>query len=554
LSQLGNSSRDIASYSSRVAALPDPNDYLSLRTGATSSKEVRRLPEGTLLKVVKTQSGWLQVQLLNGMSGWVSAKYVSQAGGESSEEPSPPIAENQPNRPGPDVAEQDRRATMTKQSMMFLDDLAVYLRLHPEIPDIASIAEEFGPLQQAIQENNFTAIDGTTPSLKKRMNDVSGFAEFSRGRIEERREAEIKALGDAVSLASKHQQFLRIQIAENVSSPNTTTFAGLLKQYELALKQPDLAILTNLNDRLKQLVSEQGLTSPYETAMTQLKPEPTKKPQQDGSTPTNRNRFLMERDLGDWVFLFNASGKAPNVVRNIRGEIVFEDGTAKTCVLHPTQQKINQADVEDILAAYQVEKVQFDSGPCPESDLQSYDVLIALRGDWLKQPPSYLAPLLGQIEDGRFQELKTLTSAVFENRKKNDKNEAARLENEIATGTRSGYGLVKIENDASSICLTTTDMQDAQRAMLNDNSRVLSRLFASTPEMLSRTAEAAFRDAKRGECGAIYGERGDLWDAIQGFRRDNVSYSAVPLWFDSQLVAERAEQIRAERASEAQTT
>ena len=553
LSQLGGNSRAIATFGSRVAALPDSNDYLSLRTGnSTSSKEVRRLPEGTLLKVVKAQNGWLQVQLLNGMSGWVSAKYVSQSGEESSEEPSPPNAENQTNRP--DVAEQERITKVTKELMTFLDDLAVYLKLHPEIPDIASIAEEFAKLQQAIQENNFAAIDGTTQKLKQRMSDVSGFAEFNRGRIEERREAEIKALGEAVSLASKHKQFLRIQIAENVTSPNATTFAGLLKQYEIALNQPDLAILSDLNGRLKQLVSEQGLTAAYEAAMAQLKPEPTKATEQAGAAPTNRNRFLMEGDLGDWVFLFNASGKAPNVVRNIRGEIVFENGTAKTCVLHPTQQKINQSDVEDILAAYNVATVQFDSSPCPESDLQSYDVLIALRGEWLKQSPSYLAPLLGQIEDHRFQELKTLTSAAFDNRKKNEKDEAARLENEIATGTRSGYGLVKVENDASSICLATTeDMQDAQLAMLKDNGKVLSKLFASTPEMLSRTVEAAFRDAKRGECGAIYGERGDLWDAIQGFRRDNVSYSVVPLWFDSKLVAERAEQIRAEHAGEAKT-
>ena len=140
-------------------------------------------------------------------------------------------------------------------------------------------------------------------------------------------------------MASKHKEFLRIQIADNVTSPNTSTFAGFLKQYEIALKQPDLDILTSLNDRLKQLVSEQELIAAYEAAMAQLKPELPKATEQAGPPLTNRNRFLMEGDLGDWVFLFNASGKAPNVVRNIRGEIVFENGTAKTCVLHPTEQK-----------------------------------------------------------------------------------------------------------------------------------------------------------------------------------------------------------------------
>lgn len=554
LSELGNSSSVIAKFGSSVGEFPNASDYLSLRTAdSPSSKETRRLPEGTLLKVAKEQNGWLQVRLLNGMTGWVLAKYVSKAGEGNSEEQSQRVADIQTDRQ--DVAEQDRRAKVTNDSMAFLDDLAVYLRLHPETPDIATIAEEIAKLQQALQEGNFTAIDGTTQKLKQRMSDVSGFEDFNRGQIEKRREAEIRALGEAVSLASKHKQFIRIQISEDVTSPNTATFAGLLKQYEVALNQPDLDLLTNLNDRLKQFVSEQGLEARYQAAMAQLKPESPKKPQPVSSAPTNRNRFLMEGDLGDWVLLFNSSGKAPNVVRNIRGEIVFDDATAKACVLHPSRQEIAQADVEDVLAAYQVEHVQFSSDPCPETSLPKYDVLVALRGELLKQSPSYLAPLLGLIEDGKFQELKTLTGAAFQNIKKKNESESTRLENEIATSARSGYGLVKVENGASSICLTTPeDMQDAQRALLDDQGKLLSRLFPSTPEILNRTVEAAFRDAKRGKCGAIYAERADLWEAIQGFRRDNVSYSVVPLWFESQLVSERAEQIRAEQTSQAQMT
>ena len=290
--------------------------------------------------------------------------------------------------------------------------------------------------------------------------------------------------------------------------------------------------------------------------MLQLKPERPKTAEPTTPTLTARNRFLMEGDLGDWVLLFNSSGKAPNVARNIRGEIVFENGAAKACVLHPAQQKINQADVEDILAVYRVETVQLESDPCSESNLQSYDVLIALRGEWLKQPASYLAPVLGQIEDHRFEELKTITAAAFASRGTNNQKVAAQLENDIATGARSGYGLIKVDNAASSICVTAPDdVQGALKAMLlQDNGKMLGRLFASTPDMPSRTVEAAFMDAKRGECGGILGERTNLWDAIQGFRRDNVSYSVIPLWFDSKLVSERAAQLRDDEANEAQMT
>jgi hypothetical protein len=82
-----------------------------------------------------------------------------------------------------------------------------------------------------------------------------------------------------------------------------------------------------------------------------------------------------------------------------------------------------------------------DPSPCPEANLQSKDVLIALRGELLKQPPSYLAPLLGLVEDGTFQELKTLTREEFEKPAKTREVQATEIENEILTGTREGYGL-----------------------------------------------------------------------------------------------------------------
>ena len=76
------------------------------------------------------------------------------------------------------------------------------------------------------------------------------------------------------------------------------------------------------------------------------------------------------------------------------------------------------AQVEDILRGYKVDTVRLDPSPCPETKLQSQDVLIAMRGELLKQPPSYLAPLFGLVEDGTFQELKTLTSEELRNQQR----------------------------------------------------------------------------------------------------------------------------------------
>src|SRR3546814_4091733 len=51
-----------------------------------------------------------------------------------------------------------------------------------------------------------------------------------------------------------------------------------------------------------------------------------------------------------------------------------------------------------------VDTVRLDPSPCPEIKLQSQDVLIANRGELLKQPQSgYSAALFGLVENGVFE-------------------------------------------------------------------------------------------------------------------------------------------------------
>ena len=462
------------------------------------------------------------------------------------EKPTPPAMEKPPTpEPQPvGSAEQGRRKRVIQTAITFRDDLDLYLKLHPETPDIASIAQEFSKLQSALGNEDIATIEATTKTLKRRMEAVSGFPEFRSDRDKDRQKAEVEALGAAVSLASKYQRFLRNQIAENVTSPSTPALATLLNEYENALRSPDLSTLTDLNDRLQKLVSEKGLPPDW----PEQKAPKDESPTEPKIIKTDRNWFLVDGELTDWVLVFNASGKAPHVVKNIRGDIVFEGQQADACVLHPPAGKIERVDVEDILASYKVETVHLNSAACPETNLKSYDVLMALRGELLKQPPSYLAPLFGLVEDGTFQELETLTSSAVISLRKKWEVEATKIETEIEAGTRPGYGLIKIDNGSAVICMTTADAeQAAQRALLNEQRKVLLRFFNAAPEVSSTTADAAFTAAKRGQCGAIYAGRSDLWEAIQGLRRDKIPYSLVPLWYEPKEVTDRSDEIRLEK-------
>lgn len=528
----------IAGFQEQVTGLPNPNsDYLTLLEGAsTSSKGLRQLPEGTLLKIRRSKDTWQQVKSLNGMTGWVSLGR--------------PI--NKEEVVGPD--ERARRDKIIRAANIFLDDLRVYIGLHPETPDIASVSQKAFKLQSAIDSDDIPTIESTTKTLKPKMEAIPGFSGFVSSREKERKEAEIKALGEAVSLARRHERFLRDQIALNLTSPETEAFAALLSEYEAALNEPELATLTKLNERLRNIVSDRGLSDAYDQAIAgqQKPPQPPVIPSETSPNPDNgkihlteKNQFLLQGALTDWVLLFNASGKAPHVVRNIRGDIVFEGQQAGACVLHDPAGKIEGVDVGDMLASFNVEAAHLDSGPCPETALKSYDVLIALRDELLKQPPSYLDPLLGLVEDGTFQKLKTLTADEFQGLKDKWNIAGTKIETEIEAATRPGYGLVKVDNGSTTICMTTGDEeQAAQRELLNEQRNVLSRFFATAPEVSSTTQDAAFTAAKRGQCGAIYASRSDLWEDIQGSRRDNIHYEVVPLWFEPKQVRDRGDEIR----------
>jgi hypothetical protein len=155
-----------------------------------------------------------------------------------------------------------------------------------------------------------------------------------------------------------------------------------------------------------------------------------------------------------------------------------------------------------------------------------------------------LVPLLGLVEADTFQKLRILTNEEFEkSAKASDVKDE--IENKIATGI-DGYGLIKIDNGSAAICLTTAEQEAAHRALINDQRKILLRSFKAAPEIQRKTIEAAFTAAKHGQCGAIYARQTDLSAVIHAFRRDNTPVSVVPLWFEPQIVQDRAEVIRLE--------
>ena len=296
LLRIGPASAMVAGFQQKVTGLPDPStDYLSLRkAGSTSSKELRQLPEGTLLKVHQSKDGWQQVELLNGMTGWVSANYVGRV--DQGPETVPESLDSGPVAKGP--TEIVLRNRVIRDANTLLDNLSAYLSVHPETPEIASIAQNVSELKSALDSDDVRAMEAAEGTLNGQMKAVPGWADFVRSRAETTKQAEQQALSEADDLALKHQRFLHNQIAKNVASPNTAALATLLKKYDSALRSPVLSTLTDLNDELKKTVSDMSLEKEYEESMTEKEPDKPTAPKPD-IVKTSKNRFLLEGELTD---------------------------------------------------------------------------------------------------------------------------------------------------------------------------------------------------------------------------------------------------------------
>jgi hypothetical protein len=275
----------IVEYRARVAGVSGAgasDGYLSLRkTSNVSGDEITRMPEGTLLRLLDSKDGWSRVALLDGREGWASAKYIALndnvKNGTTAAAQQPPAVEN----PYGDRDLQDR---LLSDGKILLQDIGLFLKTNPDVQGITSIAEIVSRLNAAISSRDFQNIEAATASLRQLLSQNSGYKLFAERREEQRREEEQRQKAEAIRLADRNIYFLKQYIAQNVTTANIGTLAGLLKEYETARRFPTLAGLDGLNRRLETAISRDNLTGAYQQIL-QGYVAPIEKPELAKPTP-----------------------------------------------------------------------------------------------------------------------------------------------------------------------------------------------------------------------------------------------------------------------------
>ncbi|CCD95609.1 conserved hypothetical protein [Bradyrhizobium sp. ORS 375] len=437
------------------------------------------------------------------------------------------------------LAALDQKADEIRQRQR--DETAKALQIHAEnlLSDLSEFAQksaslvplEVGPLVAGLK----TALDTKDPdrtseafsALQRRLDEIPEFKRFRTSREDSRREA-VKAELDQLSDSARTiADFVEGYARRNITSNSAQDLIKLRGRLSDALANPE-------TDALKQAISDS------ETEIRRLHLEPdyneyrAKHPIQSRKSiqaTTDRNRLLVDGPLDETLVLVNESGQA-GVVRNMRGDLVFDRGRASLCFLHENNlDAFGMSQLKGKVVEKGARTVDVAASPCAADGLERYDLVTVNRGLFASLPANAANAILKAVDTGAFTLLGSVSERELQNARNSDGIRSLQLENDIQRKAIDGFGLVSIANGTSIVCQTVADRQKTHESLIT---RTLDRLqveLGSSPKVISTSIESAFVSTKRGQCGAVYGASKDLRDLIAGLQRDKLNYHVVATWF-----------------------
>ncbi|GMA74808.1 hypothetical protein GCM10025880_12250 [Methylorubrum aminovorans] len=257
---------------------------------------------------------------------------------------------------------------------------------------------------------------------------------------------------------------------------------------------------------------------------------------------TARSRFLIEGERGDLIALYNDSGKAPSVVRNLRGELVFEDGRAAACLYHaPLSDVFLNRQIRDRGAALGA-KLDLPLAACGPNDLAKQDLVFAER-ERLREPVDRMITLVEAVNGNLFARLTIIDASALAAARQAEAAKANEIEALVRGRKGDGFGVVVVPNASSVLCRVASDQAEGHAAILDRLTDRIGDELPGQPVITPTSADGAFIAVKRGECGAVYASASDLPTLVEAMSRDGLTHRFLPLWIEAAEVAQTQAEI-----------
>jgi tetratricopeptide (TPR) repeat protein len=390
---------------------------------------------------------------------------------------------------------------------------------------------EVGPLVAALKGSlaakDFEKSSNAFATLQARLEQVPEFRRFRTSREEVRNEAAKAELDELTDTARAISEFIESFVRRNITSDIAQDLLKLRGAVSEALVTPE-------PEALKLVIFKSEREFDRLSVLAEYHDYRAKHPRQSRrSLPatTDRNRPLVEGPLDETLILVNESGRA-GVVRNLRGDLVFDGGKASLCLPYDnTSDAFTMSEIKLKVRERGARTVEVSSAPCNADNLDDYDTIAVNRGLFGTIAPDTAAVLLSAVDKGELSIMGSVSDRDLQIKRNGESIKSLQLENDVLKKAVEGYGLVAIGNGTSVICQTSTDREKAHEALVARSFDRLQVELGPSPKVISTSIDSAFVSAKRGQCGAIYGSSRELRDLITSLQRDKLNYHVLPIWF-----------------------
>lgn len=430
-----------------------------------------------------------------------------------------------------------------------------FLKSDKSNPRLLTIAEAIASATAALDTLDPDKIEQAKAELDRAVRDDPTFLRYQQAQAEAQSQENARLLADAHAQARKQARFLKSYIAENPTSAAAKGAIGFVKKADELSASTDLKQLRGYIGSVQDLLRQYDLQNNFLLSLNAIDDKTHNKgiPSNEvGLGRTAKNRFLVDGAGDDLVLMYVSAPSAPDVVRNLRGDIVFDHAKAVACLYEKDGPSLLRDRVTKALQEkYQIESLLIDVKACAPDTVLTNDVIAVKRGDFLKQEVAYASALIREIENDHVKPLLAISGDQISTTLQSVEAKRKRVEEDIEHGAFDGFGLVILPAYPSEkVCGAIKDGQDAHEAILDRFADPTVARLRQHLDLQSDSFEGVFRDVQRSRCSAVYAAAADLKLLLDALRRDRIAYQIFEETISSDQVKKEQERISAASAAD----
>lgn len=437
----------------------------------------------------------------------------------------------------------------SREAASLLARLDAFAKAGGAFTDPMGIARLVAGLRTSLTGGDPAALRQAATSLNEALQSEATFLDFTKQYAEGQQRDALEAVAEARAEGRRIKAFIEDHVAGNVSSPDVPRLLDIVAALDKGLASGSAATIADTNAAAVADLSALNLDAALKAFSLAPKnvadaPEPTP----NEIYIDDRNRALLSGDGEDILLLFNNSGMAGGVRRDLLGRLVFPNVT-DFCWYHDApQQDLGTRLAFAELTSRGAGDVRLQ-GVCGADGLADAHIVALRRSSFLATDRAYAKALVDAFSSGKFEVIVEISGASILEKRAEDERLVAEIRSDVAAARRKGFGVITFSHDNRTLCTVRGPLSEALMESLMPELHPLSGQLPGWTTRDSANPDEGFSEARAGRCGALLLEASALAQVLAAAEREKTDYGILPLWFDEQEISETQARIERGKAS-----